>query len=157
MYCMISMLGTIMTACFFMPSIIVSMFPGSNGLAGSVDSASGLRYSPDARALAVLVERARYCSGCRGERGADWRRSWERPSPRLLSAVSDVGPTRRLAGKASAVVEGDVADSLLAHSRLGLLLRCTRHEHGHVVPQDTDEHHDRRDGDEDPVLSSVLN
>lgn len=84
MYCMMSMLGTIMTACFFMPSIIVSMFPGSKGFCGPSVSTSGLRYSPVAREDAVLDERARYCSGWRGERGADWRRSWARPSPRLV-------------------------------------------------------------------------
>lgn len=85
MYCMMSMLGIIMTACFFMPSIMVSMLAGSKGEAGLSPSPSGLglRYSPEASAPAVAAENARYCSGCKGERGADARRSWARLRARL--------------------------------------------------------------------------
>lgn len=96
MYCIMSMLGTldvswvpdlvahIMTACFFMPSIIVSMFLGSNGLGGPSPSVSFFwRYSPDDRLAAVAAEKARYWAGCRGESGADARRSCERFSARL--------------------------------------------------------------------------
>lgn len=102
MYCMISMLGTlllahgdnpsahIMTACFFMPSIIVSMFFGSRGL-GVSSSPPGLawRYSPDERAAAVACEKAWYCTGCSGERGAADRRAWERMRARLGVSQSE--------------------------------------------------------------------
>lgn len=43
--------------------------------------------------------------------------------------------------------------SLLPHSGLRLLLRRARHKHGNIVPEDTDKHHNGRDGDEDPVAN----
>lgn len=141
MYCMMSMLGTIITACFFMPSIIVSMLLGSNGDAGPSPSPSGLglRYFPDAKSDTVALEKAWYCTGWRGDSGAEARRSCARPSARLELTV----------------FRENKEYSLFPHCRAGLRFGRRVHEQGDIVSQDAHEHHDDRDGDEHPVLGSV--
>jgi hypothetical protein len=92
---MITIFGIIMTACFFIPSIIPSICVGSaNGFAGASVFSEGAGVETSAPVdswVYRLLEREVYRCGGSGERVDDWRRSWDRRRARLVRSGSVEG------------------------------------------------------------------
>ena len=85
----ISIWGTIMTICVFIPAIIPSIALGSDNGFGAVGGASpslsgpSFRYFPAAKASSRCCEIAWYMCGGMGDLAEVARRTWERSTARL--------------------------------------------------------------------------
>ena len=119
-----------MIACFFIPSIALSIPGISRGFVDSSFSDLGLRYDPDESLDAVSLESEKYVLGGRGDIGAVDRRRIARPIARLLSI--------RLPTSLPHYEDGR-ADALLSDTRCWLLLWRRVEEERDVVPQYADQ------------------